>query len=276
MERSTPISDNKKDHRRRYLMKLKVLIVFAVFLLTANLVYAAKTLIASGHPEYPPVMWQEGDNIIGVGPDIVKMIFDELGITVDSKFKGSWTQVQEKLKRGDIDLLAGIYTTEQNKKSMEYTIPYMQDPVAIFVAKGKAFPYTKWDDLIGKKGTATIGDSFGKEFDKFIAGKLTVSKDLKAEGNFNKILSEEADYFISGMYSGLIEAEKLGISDKIEYLPVYVTAETFCISISRESSFIRYMPQINKKIEALIKDGTVDRLIEEKLKYYLEGISGKR
>jgi polar amino acid transport system substrate-binding protein len=257
-------------------MKFKILIVFVFFVLTANLAYAAKTIVASGHPEYPPVMWQEGDNIVGVGPEILKMAFVDLGITVDSKFKGSWTQVQNGIKGDDIDTLVGIYMTDQNKAYMDYSIPYMKDPVAIFVEKGKTFPYKNWDDLINKKGTITIGDSFGKEFDKFIAGKLTISRFIKVEDNFNKVLSGEADYFISALYSGLIEAEKLGISDRVEYLPTYATSEMFYISISRKSKFIRYLPQLNEKIEKLIKDGTVDKLIDEKMKYYLEGIKGKR
>jgi polar amino acid transport system substrate-binding protein len=257
-------------------MKLKILIAFIVFFLSVNLVYAAKTIVISGNPEYPPVMWQEGNNIVGVGPEIVKMVFEELGITIDSKFKGSWTQVENGIKEGDIDLLAGVYMTTQRKKFMDYSIPYMKDPIVIFVAKGKTFPYKYWNDLIGKKGTTTVGDSFGQNFDRFIAGNLTIFRSLKAEGNFNKILSEEVDFFISAMYSGLIEAERLGISDKIEYLPVYAATESFYISMSKESKFIRYLPQINEKIEKLVKDGTVDRLIDEKMKYYIEGVKGKR
>jgi polar amino acid transport system substrate-binding protein len=257
-------------------MKFKILIAFVVFIFTANLVYAAKTILISGHPEYPPVMWHEGDNIVGVGPEIVKLAAEGLGMKVDSKFKGSWRQVQESVKDGSIDVLAGTYMITQNKTFMDYSVPFMKDPVVIFVAKGKAFPYKKWDDLIGKNGTTTIGDSFGQELDKFIAGRLTTSRSIKIDSNFNKILSGEADYFISAMYSGLIEAEKIGISDKIEYLPVYATAETFYIAMSKESKFIRYMPQINEQIEKLVKDGTVERLIEEKMKYYIEGIKGKR
>jgi len=257
-------------------MKFKIFIAFVIFVLAANLVYAAKTIVISGHPEYPPVMWHEGDNIIGVGPEIVKMAFVDLGITVDSKFKGSWSQVQDSIKSNDIDIVAGIYMTEHNKTFMDYSIPYMKDPVVIFVAKGKTFPYKNWDDLIGKKGTTTIGDSFGKEFDKFIAAKLTISRFIKAGDNFNKILSGEADYFISALYSGLIEAERLGVSDSVEYLPTYATSEMFYISISKDSKFIRYLPQLNEQIEKLIKDGTVDKLIDEKMKYYMEGIKGKR
>jgi len=257
-------------------MKLKIFIAVAVFILITNFVYASKTIIVSGHPEYPPVMWQEGDDIIGVGTEITKMVFEELGITVDSKFKGSWLKVQKGINEGSIDALVGIYMTEQNKKNMYYSIPYMKDPVVIFVAKDKTFPYKKWDDLIGKKGTIIIGESYGKEFDKFIAAKLTISRSVKTEESFNKLLSGEVDYFVFAMYSGLIEAERLGIANRVEYLPAYVVSENFYITIAKESKLVRYLPQINKKIEKLVKDGTVDKLIDDKMKYYIEGIKGKR
>lgn len=256
-------------------MKYKILAIFTILCLVSNIAHAAKTIMASGHPDYPPVMWQEGNNIVGVGPEIARIAFEDLGIIVDSVYKGSLTQVENAVKEEDIDIITGIYMTEQRKEFMEYSVPFMKDPVVIFVIKGKGFPYNKWDDLAGKKGLTTIGDSFGNDFDSFISKNLTISRSIRAKDNFDKILSGEADYFISAMYSGLIEANKLGISEKIEYLPTYATSETFYISMFKKSKFIRYMPQLNEKIEKLIKDGTIDRLIDEKMKYYLEGKKGE-
>lgn len=234
-----------------------------------------KTLFASGHPEYPPIMWQEGDRIVGVGPEIIRMVFEELGVTVDSAFKGSWAQVQEAAKEGDIDAIVGIYRTEKRRQFYAYSDKYAKDPVVIFVAKDKAFPYKGWGDLIGKRGATTVGDSYGEEFGKFIASKLTVTSSVKVEDNFKKLLSGEADYFIFALYLGLFEAEKLGVSDKVEYLPTYAAAEDFHIAISKKSKYLTYLPEINKKIEAFILDGTIDKLVDEKMKYYMEGI-GKR
>jgi len=228
------------------------------------------TLTASGHPDYPPAMWQEGDYIVGVGTEVLKLALEDLGMGVDSDFQGSWRQVLEGAADGKIDAVVGVYMTEERKKTLEFSMPYMEDPVVVFVAKGKAFPYAKYDDLAGKRGARTVGDSFGPDFDKFMARKLTVTSSLTAEDNFNKLLSGDADYFVCAMRSGLLEAEKLGIADKIEYLPTNVTSENLYIAMSKGSRYAKYLPEINKKIEVLIKDGTVDKLIDEKRTAYLE------
>ncbi len=230
----------------------------------------ARLMLVSGHPNYPPVMWRDGNEIVGVGPEILKIYGEEIGVTVSSRFKGSWSQVQQGATEGEIDVIVGAYETEQRKKYMDFSVPYMKDPIVIFVAKGSTFPYQKWDDLIGKRGAATVGESYGKEFDAFIAKKLTVSKSVNVEDGFNKILSGEADYLISPLYSGIFEAERAGLSDKVEYLPTFAATENFHIAIPKESRFIRNLPEIDKKIEALIDDGTIERLIEENVKRYKE------
>lgn len=234
-----------------------------VILLFATTAQASEVLNASGHPQYPPIMWKEGGSIIGAGPELVKLLFKDLNVTVRSPYRGEWDKVQEEARSGKTDVIVGLYMTEERKKYLEYSNPYARDPVVIFVAKNKAFKYAKWDDLIGKKGTTTIGDSFGQAFDKFIAEKLTVTRSAKVEENFAKLADGRADYFIYSMYSGLFESERLGISEIIEFLPINVSVENFYIGVSKRSPFVKYLPQINKKLDALIMDGTVDRLIEK-------------
>jgi polar amino acid transport system substrate-binding protein len=234
-----------------------------------------RTLIASGHPDYPPVMWREGDYIAGVGTDILKLAFEGRDITVDSKFRGSWREVLENAKEGGIDAIVGMYITEERRRAFEFSVPYMKDPVVIFVAKDKVFPFKKWDDLKGKRGTSVVGDGYGQEFDRFIARNLTVTRALKAEDSFKKLLSGDADYFICAMYSGLLEAQKLDISDKIEYLPTYAVAESLYIAVSKKSKYLKYLPEINKRIEALTKDGAIDKLIDEKRASYMEAVKTK-
>jgi polar amino acid transport system substrate-binding protein len=229
-------------------------------------------LNASGHPDYPPVMWREGDYIAGVGAEVLKLAFEGLDISVQPGYQGSWRQALERAADGQIDAIVGAYMTDERKKSLEFSVPYMKDPVVIFVAKGKAFPFWRYDDLVGKRGTSAVGDGFGPEFDKFIAQKLTATRALTVEDNFNRLLSGEADYFICAMHSGLIEAEKLGVSDKIEYLFTNATAENLYIAISKKSRYVKYMPEINKKIETFVNDGTVDKLIDEKRAAYLDAL----
>lgn len=249
---------------RRYQMKKSiVLVLLAAFLLAGGIAQAAEILTASGHPQYAPIMWKENKSIIGAGVELVTLLFKDLNVTVKSPYRGKWDKVQEEAKQGKIDVLVGLYMTEDRKAFFEYSNPYAKDPVVIFVAKGRTFNYTKWDDLVGKKGTTTVGDSFGQAFDKFISEKLTVTRSAKVEENFKKLIDGSADYFIYAMYSGQFESARLGISDKIEYLPVNASVENFYIAISKKSPFVKYLPEINKKLEELVKNGTIDQLIEK-------------
>lgn len=137
----------------------------------------SQTLVASGHTDWAPIMYQEGNKIIGAGPEIITKIFDELGIKVNSKYVGSWDVVQEKAKDGSIDVIVAAYKTTEREAYMDYSIPYTIDPVVLVVKKGNDFAYEDWEDLVGKKGIVMTGDSYGQAFDNILlTDKLTVEE----------------------------------------------------------------------------------------------------
>jgi polar amino acid transport system substrate-binding protein len=237
---------------------------------------AADILVASGHPQYPPVMWKEGKSIVGVGPELTAMLFKDLKITVRSPYMGTWDKVQEQAKQGKVDVLVGLYMTEERKSYIDYTNAFMKDPVVIFVAKGKAFPYTKWDDLVGKKGITTVGDSYGQAFDKFIAEKLTVVRSNNVDDCFVRLIDGAADYFIFAKYSGVFKSEKLGMAEKVEYCPTEAAVENFYIGISKKSPYAKYLPEINKRLDELVKDGTVERLVQQYTERYRKSMASAK
>ena len=75
-------------------------------------------------------------------------------------------------------MIAAVYDNPERRTYMDYSISFMKDPVSVFVLKGKAFPFRRWEDLIGKRGCTPLGESFGKDFDRFIEQKLTMERSL--------------------------------------------------------------------------------------------------
>ena len=253
-----------------------LIFVFALFILfSANTVLAEQILTASGHPEYPPVMWKQGDVITGVGPELLKLVFKPLGVSVKCPYKGDWSTAQNELKTGGIDALVGAYLTEERKAFMEFSMPYMKDPVVIFVAKGKSFAFETWDDLIGKRGVSTTGDSFGQAFDVFISSRLDVKRSVTVKENFGKLLLGEADYFIFAEYSGKFEAKKLGFADKIESLKKEVAIENFHFAFSKKANLQVLLNKVNKQIMKFINDGTIEKLTRIYTKIYEESLTKK-
>ena len=108
-------------------------------------------------------------------------------------------------------MIFGIYYNDERATYLDYVQPaFMFDDVAIFVVKGKEFPFKGQDDLIGKKGVTNQGESYGIAFDAFIKDKLDVARTAGIDAAFKDLLAGKADYLIAGYYPGVAEAAKAG------------------------------------------------------------------
>jgi len=112
-------------------------LTFFVLFILAFPAHANRPLIACGHPDYPPFMWQEEDKIIGAGPEIAAAILKELCVELVSRYVGNWKRCQKEVKIG-------------------------------FVWKERTVEFNTWDDLIGKRTGTNLGGSMSKAFDAFI------------------------------------------------------------------------------------------------------------
>lgn len=257
------IKQNKMNKKTIWLLFAAAILFLAAFLaprLSKNKL--PSELVASGHPEWPPIMYQQDDKIVGAGPEIVAKVFGDLGVKVDSKYEGPWDAVQSKAKDGTVDVLVAAYKTAERETYMDYSIPYTVDPVVLVTKKGKAFSYDKWDDLIGKKGVVTTGDSYGQDFDAFLKDKLTTQQVGTPAEAFALLENEKADYFVYALYSAENYFFKQKVSDQFEILPKYVSSENFYLTISKKSPFGSLLPQVNALLEKYKSDGTIDQIIE--------------
>ena len=247
---------------------LASLFVFAVALSSCNKTTPTNPdrpagVLASGHPEWPPIMFQNGPAIDGAGPELVKKIFADLGVPVTVEFTGTWDQVQGKARTGEVDVLVAAYKTTEREGYMVYSDAYTTDPVAIFVVRGKAFPFDSWDALIGKNGVAMVGDSYGQQFDDFAAARLTLTRVTTTAQAFDRIASGQGDYFLYSLYAGDDYLKKAGAASQFESLPKFVNEENFYITVSKNSTFVGYLPLINQQIAKYKADGTIAGLIAQ-------------
>jgi len=148
---------------------------------------------------------------------------------------------------------------------MDYSIPYLQSPVVIVVKKGRSFPFTAWKDLIGKKGVANTGESFGEEFDTFIKEKLDLTY-TPYERAFNMMELDSADYLIVDLYPAIIYSKLLNAEEKIEFLDAPATTQYFHMTISKKSPHLGLLPKINAQIKEMKKNGEFKKLAKEQYK----------
>ncbi len=253
-------------------MKTKILIQLLVSCMILNGTSAfGETIVVSGHPEYPPFMYRSGTEIIGVGLEIVKKVFEEeLGIEVQSKFVGNWKRCLMLAEKGEIDLVVAAYNNDDRKEYLHFTRnPISQDTLSVFVAKGKEFPFMNWDDLIGKRGVSTIGDSQGQEFDDFLNNNNIKLERVKHRvQNFKKLIFDRADFYPGGKYATSIilernkeELKKMG--GEIVELPNPLNVIYLHIAISKTSKFTKYLNKLDESLKKFSENGATEKLLNK-------------
>jgi len=227
-------------------------------------------IIISGHPDYPPFMWESRGSIIGIGVELAKIVCEELNVPCKVNYAGPWKRVQENGRQGSVDLIVGIYKNEQRETYLDYTEPYMSDPTSIALHRGKDLAFKDRSDLIGFTGVTMHGDSFGQDLDSYIDQNLNLQRAHNSDAIFKNLINDRVDYVLWGYYPILTNASKLGLIDRIKILTPPVAVENMFMAFSKKSQFKKLLPQVNKIIERLRADGTFDRLSRKYLDIYQE------
>ena len=159
--------------------------------------------------------------------------------------------------------LVGAYKTAERQTWAEYSDPYTTDPVAVFVAKGRTFTFTTFDNLVGKRGVGTVGDSYGQAFDDFAASRLDLRRAETVEEAFDLVSSGQADYMVYSLYAGKDFLKKAAATARFETLPKFISEENFYIVVSKRSRYVGLLPRINAEIARRKADGTITALIAQ-------------
>lgn len=240
-------------------------------------VKAAEVLVASGHAHYPPFMYRDGDQIAGVGADLTRLIFNEVGIEVVSRYVGPWERVMRKAQNGKIDLIVGAYKTKERERYLAFPREhYVEEPVVIFVNKNNAFDFDRWQDLNNKFGGTAIGESWGNAFDNYAEKHLNIQRLVHIDQSFKMISRNRLDYAIFALYPGRINLMKLGLEENIIALPKLVDAPRAYQAFAKNSQFTRYLNYYSKRIRELKQDGTVQRLIDKHMQRYEQNFTAAK
>jgi polar amino acid transport system substrate-binding protein len=221
-------------------------------------------LVITGHPSYPPVAWAAQGKIVGAAPSLVSGIAAKLGVkdVVSTDF-GSWEGAQAAVRGGQADVIFGIYKNDARAVYLDYLEPpFMMDPVAIVVRKGAGFAFAEWSDLKGRKGVTNVGESYGDKFDTFMAQELTVARAAGVDKAFAALLAQQADYMIIGLFPGREEARKLGLIDRIEFLPKELVSAAMYVAFSKQSKCGALRTGFAAGIKAAVDGGAMRQLLE--------------
>ena len=216
----------------------------------------AASFLLSGNPNAPPVVWEEHQKLVGLGPDLAASILQELSLPHSFRRFRNWQVVQEKTRGGEIDMIVSAYRNSERETYLTFSKPYLAQPTVIVVEKGKEFNFSSWDVLKSKRGVSNIGESYGEEFDEFMKQNLDITFH-QLERAIQLMNLGEADYLIIDLYTALIYARLLQGEDSITILDPPVTTQDFHLAIRTDSELVQHLEAINEKIDQKTGGGFV-------------------
>lgn len=251
-----------------------MLVIWLLLCSTASQANEACTrLVASGNPQYPPYLWRDPDDdnrLLGANAELMQWLAKEIGVPIETRYVGPWGRVQEEMRAGRIDLIAGAFFTQPRTEFMDYFHPAFRDTrSALWTRQKFKLNYRRWGDLVGLQGVTVINNSFGEDFDRFARDSLKIIQVASLEQAIQILQRGRADYLIYEDSPGDAFLAKMGISD-VRQLPTPVAAENLYLTLSHRSPC--NTPELRGKIARamykLNKQSPMPLLIEQSIQLW--------
>ena len=217
---------------------------------TLEEVKAAGKLVVATSPDFPPFENLEGGEVVGIEVDIMKLVCEQLGVTLEIK-EIPFDSVLPGIKTGKYDCgMSGISVTPKRAKSVLFTDAYCLAAQCI-VVKADSTIETK-ADLDGKKvsvQTGTTADA-GCTDAGYDVQAFAANADAKAALTTGKVDAWVVD--------NLTAQQMVEDGDGLVILDEKMTEEPYAFAFAFGSEDL--VAEIDAILNKLIADGTVESI----------------
>lgn len=228
---------------------------------------AAKTkLVVGTSADFPPYEYYDGDKIVGVEVEMMEKIAEKLNMEFEL-VDMSFDTIIAAVTSGKVDIgMSGFTVTEERKQNVNFSVSYIKAKQSVVVPEGS--PITTVDDLYTEGATYAVG------VQNSTTGDIYITEDVEDKGlkldiqRFNKYPD-----IIAALKSGKLECAiiddqvaKAFVEEnpELKLLDTAYADEDYALCMSKES--IELLAQIDKALEEMIADGTMQAIIDKYIK----------
>lgn len=219
-------------------------------------------LSVSGANRWYPYSYRVSDGSAhGVGYDLLTKLMASRDVRVVTLPDKPWGRMFAETAIGNSDALSALYKTAGRAEKLWITTPFARDNIRVFVVKGHEFDIKSMRDLEGHIGVRPAQGSYGEEFDAFAEKKLTFRQVIDVPTQLKALADGQADYVVYAEFDGQAKIKKLGYEGKIVPVGPPIATADVCLGLSHKRFTADQVKAINREIERMRRDGTIDRLI---------------
>ena len=215
-------------------------------------VKAAGKLTVATSPDFPPFESLEGGKVVGIEVDIMELICKELGVELEI-VQMDFDAVLVGIQTAKYDCgMSGITVDAVRQKNMLFTKPYYNAAQVIVVKEGS--PITGKADLTGK--TVSVQTGTTAESGCLDAGITVQAFNANADAK-TALTTGKVDAWVVDNLTALQMVED---GDGLVVLEEKMTEEPYAFAFAFGSEDL--VAEINKALEKLINDGTIEGIFE--------------
>ena len=245
-------------------MPLRLLLIFLTLLISAPFLSAkeCQTLTVSGSNQWRPIAYSNEDKTqpLGIAYEVALELANTLDLPIAINVKLPWARAMKMLDDGELDMMAGVYWTEQRKDQYLFSLPITNDTLNIFVKRGNEFKYHDFDDLAGKKLDLIRGTSLGNEFDQYIKQHIETSEVNTFSQQMARLNVGRSDIVVLDPFTATQTLKDLKLSSKIVMLDTPMVVNPVHLIYSKKSPCVKYFDAMNSLIDKMQKNGRLDEI----------------
>ncbi|MDD1040947.1 substrate-binding periplasmic protein [Pseudomonas rubra] len=224
---------------------------------------AAERVRYCDYPVYPPISWSDGKQVRGLAPTVVRQLFARLGYEVEIVVLGNWKRCLLDAAQGRVDVVLA-YNSDQRDQAMRFsTVPVLREEVAVFYNRQRPVQFEGLEDLARYRGGLLFGESYGADFDRFVARHQNIEWVSSSQQNFGKLIRGRIDFVIQERRTGQLFVEHLPGAEAIQALPAALSVDYLRVAVSRHSPLSLHMAQIDEQLQRMHDSGEIQRWLEQ-------------
>jgi polar amino acid transport system substrate-binding protein len=231
--------------------------LMTVFLLTGPPAGAVETIVVD--QANPPFMYQADGKVSGVYPTLVREVFRRMGEDVELSAV-PWRRAMNEARSGACGIV-GIRKNSVRLTLFDFSDKLYDEVIVVYVAKGKAFPFTGAAALEGRVVGVIRGWTYGEEFDSAVkAGRIKTEEVSGDRQNFEMLAAGRVDAILVNRESAEMMVSSGAFKDKVEALSMPLLTLPSFLAFSKTAQKADLIARFNASLAAMHGDGSFDRI----------------
>lgn len=207
---------------------------------------------------WPPFTNIEGEKAIAL--DIVETALNRIDITTNYVIQDS-IEIMAGINDGLFDGSAALWLSDERKKDLIFSEPYLQNQLILVGRKGSNVGVTSVLEL----GKTRIGIVEGYAYGKAAAPNVEFIRGKSDQKNLERLLTKKVDYIVVDalLIQYMLKYQVNDVSEFLEIGTQPIRTKTLHFAISKNIENVeQIMTQFNEEIKKMIEDGTYHDILE--------------